>query len=42
MISIIRSLVRPAQSMRKIISILYSRVTATTYQPERHYMRGGR
>lgn len=37
-----RRLSRPAQPVRRILSLLRGWVAATTYRPERHYMRGGR
>lgn len=33
---------RPAQPVRRLISALRGWLAATTYRPERHYMRGGR
>ena len=37
-----RPLSRPAQPVRRIITVLRNWIAATTYRPERHYMRGGR
>ncbi|WP_277753907.1 hypothetical protein [Muricoccus nepalensis] len=37
-----RRLSGPSRPVRKLITVLRGWIAATSYRPERHYMRGGR